>query len=136
MEEPRHRPFGVTVLAILAGIIFVINAFITLLFLGALPAAIFGDTGFFGAALVGAIAWGILTAFWAWVTAGLWNLRPQALLFVVILSLFNIVLILLSILGGSTWQTMWPSLLFNVVILLYSLLPGVRSAFEQPTPQP
>ena len=136
MEAPRHRPFGVTVLAILAGIIFVVNAFVTLLFLGAIPATIIGGTGFFGEALLGAIIWGLLAAIWAWVAAGLWNLRPGAWLFVVILSLFNLIVILMSILGGSAWQAMWPSLLFNVAILIYSQLPGVRGAFEQTRPQP
>jgi hypothetical protein len=92
MQAQRHRPFGVTVLAILAGVAFIVNAFVTLLFLGAIPAALFGGTGFFGAALFGAFLWGLLAVIWAWVATGLWKLDPQAWMFVIFVSLLNIIL--------------------------------------------
>lgn len=132
MEVPRHRPFGVTVLAVLAGIAFVVNAFVTLLFLGALPVALFGGTGFFGQALVGAFFWGLLAFIWGWVTIGLWNMDPQAWLFVVIVTMLNLILAGISVLGATTWQAVLPSLLLNAVILIYSLSPGVKQAFGVP----
>lgn len=135
MQAQRHRPFGVTVLAILAGIAFIVNAFVTLLFLGAIPAALFGGTGFFGEALLGAILWGLLAAIWAWVATGLWNLDPQAWMFVVILSILNLILAVVSVIGASTWQAVLPAIVVNVVVLVYSLLPNVKSAFGQVGPQ-
>ena len=136
MQAERHRPFGVTVLAILAGIAFVVNAFVTLIFLGAIPAAIFGGTGFFGQALLGALLWGLTAAIWAWVAAGLWNLDPQAWTFVVVLSLLNIILAVVSVLGASTWQAVLPSLLLNALVLIYASTSGVKGAFGQTRPQP
>jgi hypothetical protein len=132
MQAQRHRPLGITILAVLAGIAFIYNAFITLVFLGALPVALFGKTGFFGQALLGAILWGILALIWGWVAVGLWNLNPQAWLFVVILTILNLILAGISVLGSTTLQEVLPAVVVNVVILVYSLSPGVKEAFGHP----
>lgn len=135
MQAQSHRPLGITILAVLAGVAFIFNAFVTLLFLGAIPAALFGGTGFFGQALLGAILWGILALIWGWVAVGLWNLNPQAWSFVVILSILNLILAGISVLGASTWQAMLPMIVLNAVILIYSLSPGVKEAFGHPESQ-
>ena len=135
MQAQRHRPVGVTVLSILAGVAFVVNAFIALLFLGAIPAALFGGTGFFGQALLGAVLWGLLALIWGWVTLGLWSLNPQAWLFVVILAILDLILALVSVLGATTWQAVLPTVLINAAILVYCLTPGVKEAFGHPGPQ-
>jgi hypothetical protein len=127
-----HRPVGVTILAVLAGIAFIFNAFVTLLFLGAIPASIFGQTGFFGQALLGAFLWGLLALIWAWVAYGLWHLDPQAWLFVVIITIFDLILAGISILGHSTWEAMLLPILINAIILIYALSPGVKEAFGHP----
>lgn len=75
MQAQRHRPVGITILSVLAGVAFIVNAFVTLLFLGALPVALFGGTGFFGEALLGAILWGILALIWGWVAR--WPMDPE-----------------------------------------------------------
>jgi|SwirhisoilCB1_FD_contig_31_18514985_length_1048_multi_5_in_0_out_0_1 hypothetical protein len=136
MEAQRHRPFGITILAILASVAFIVEAFITLLFLGAIPAALFGGTGFFGDALLGAILWGILALIWGWVAIGLWTLNPGAWLFVVALSILNIIFAFISILGATTFGAVLPTIIINAAILIYSLSPGVKDAFgipQQPT---
>ena len=132
MEAQRHRPFGVTVLAILASIAFIVEAFITLLFLGAIPAALFGGTGFFGQALLGAILWGILALIWGWVAIGLWTLNPGAWLFVVALTVLNIIFAFISLLGATSFAAVLPAIIINGAILIYSLSPGVKEAFEIP----
>jgi hypothetical protein len=131
-QAPRHRPVGVTVLAILAWIAVVFNGIITLLFFGAIPVALFGRTGFFGQALLGAILWGLLTLIWIWVATGLWNLNPQAWLFVVVIAVFDLILAFVSLLGATSFGTVWPSILVNAVILIYALSPGVKEAFGPP----
>lgn len=132
MQAQRHRPLGVTILAVLAGIAFVFNAFFALIFLGALPVSLFGGLGFFGQALLGAILWGAMALIWGWVAAGLWNLNPQAWTFVVVLTILNLVLDLVSVLGATTWSAVLPSVVLNAVILIYSLSPGVKEAFGHP----
>lgn len=132
MQAERHRPLGITILAVLAGVAFLVNAFVTLLFLGAAPVALLGGTGFFGEALLGAVLWGIMALIWGWVAAGLWMLNPQAWLFVVILSILNLILAFVSTLGATTWEVVLPSVVINAAILIYSLTPGVKDAFGYP----
>ena len=129
MQAQRHRPLGITVLAVLAGVAFLVNAFVTLLFLGAAPIALLGGTGFFGEALLGAVLWGIMALIWGWVAAGLWTLNPQAWLFVVVLSILNLILAFVSTLGATTWEIVLPSVIVNAAILIYGLTPGVKEAF-------
>jgi hypothetical protein len=132
MQAQRHRPLGITILAVLAGVAFVLDALVTLVFLGALPVAIFGRTGFFGQALLGAILWGVLALIWGWLAISLWNLNPQAWLFVVMLTILNIILAGISMLGSTTLGEVLPSIIVNVAILVYSLSPGVKEAFGVP----
>jgi len=120
---------GVTILAILAGIAFIINAAITLVFLGALPIALFGRTGFFGEALLGALLWGILALIWAWVALGLWKLERKAWSYIVVVSIINLILAGISVLGSTSWQEVLLSVIANVAILVYSLSPEVKAAF-------
>jgi hypothetical protein len=134
MQAQRHRPVGVTILAVLAGVAFIVNAFVTLLFLGAIPVALFGRTGFFGEALLGAMLWGILALVWGWVAIGLWNLSLQAWLFVVVLTILNLILASVSLLGATTLEAVLPSIVINAAILIYSLTPGVKEAFGYPGP--
>jgi hypothetical protein len=125
-----HRPIGITILAILAGIATVIAAIHTLQFLHLFPFFL-GQMAFFGFDLWGALMWGLLTFVYAWVVYMLWTVNPQGWLFLVALSVLNLVLDGLSIIGQSTFSAMWPSILFNAIILIYCLTPGIRRAFGQ-----
>lgn len=126
----RSRPFGVTLLAILVGIAAVVAGIHTLQMLHLWPISM-GTVRFFTFDLIGAILWGVMFLIWLWVVRGLWNLDPSAWLFVVVLSSLNLILDALSILGGSTFAAMWPSLLINGLVLIYGLLPGTKAAFGQ-----
>jgi hypothetical protein len=84
---------------------------------------------FFTFDLIGAILWGILAAIYIWLIRRLWNVDPQAWLFLVILSALNLGLAVFSILGQSSIQGMLPSILLNGAILICCLLPGTRDAF-------
>jgi hypothetical protein len=129
----RSRPIGVTIIAILAGIAAVIAIIHTLQLLHLFPIQNplpIGPTRFFTFDLLGAILWAILAAIWIWAARGLWNLDPQAWLFVLILAGLNIVLGIVSVLGGSTWNQVALSLVINAVIFIYGLTPGVKQAFQ------
>lgn len=132
MQAQRHRPLGVSILAVLTGLAFLANGFIALLFVGALPFALLGGVGFFGQALVGAFFWGLLALIWGWVTVGLWNLDPQAWVFVVALAVLNLILAVISVLGASTWQAVMPGIIVSGIVLVYALTPGVKEAFGVP----
>jgi hypothetical protein len=130
----RSRPFGITLLAILALVAALIAGIYTLQLLHLWPVGgWFGDTRFFTFDLWGAILWGIMFLIYLWVFQMLWTVNPQGWLFVVIIAVFNLIMAVLSILGESSWEAMWPALLINGIILIYCLMPGVKQAFGLPT---
>jgi hypothetical protein len=124
----RARPFGVTVLAILAGIAGVVAAYHTLQYLHILPFWL-GSVAFYGFDLGGALLWLILTVIYAWVVSMLWTMNPAGWLYVVIISIVNLVMALISILGSSSVQALLPAIIINAIVLIYCLLPGTRQAF-------
>lgn len=127
----KKRPFGVTLLALLAGLGAIIAIIHTLQMLHFFPiGGPFGVFKFFTFDLFGALMWGILAAIYIWVMRMLWNLDQQGWLFVVVLATLNLVLAVVSIFGASSWQAMMPSILVNGLILIYGMLPGTKAAFE------
>lgn len=131
----KRRPFGVTVLAILALIAAVIAGWHTLQMLHLLPVNVetaLGTVKFFTFDIFGAILWGVMVLIYVWVFRMLWNVDPQGWLFVTVVSVLNLITAVMSIIGSSSWQAMLPSLLINGLILIYCLLPGTKDAFNAP----
>ena len=131
----KSRPFGVTVLAILAIIGAIVAVYHTLQLLGIFPFTISGPFGnesfeFYGVNWLGAIMWAIMVLIWIWVARMLWNLDPRGWVFVAALSALNLILAVLAIVGSSTWQSQAPAIVINGLILIYALLPGTKEAFE------
>jgi hypothetical protein len=131
----KKRPFGVTILALLAVVGAVVAVYYTLQLLGIFPFTITGPFGnaefqFYGVNWLGAIMWGLMVLIWIWVARMLWNLDPQGWVFIAALSALNLVLAVLSIFGDSTWQSQLPALVVNGLILIYALLPGTKDAFN------
>lgn len=124
----RDRPIGVTVLAILAGVAALLSIIYSLQFLGL---ALFNPlVDFFGSAGLGAAMWAIMALIWLWLVRMLWEVNPQGWSFLVIITIFNLILAVVSIIGGTDWELLLPSLILNGVVLVYCLLPGTREAFE------
>ena len=133
-QEKKHRPFGVTLLAIFAYAAGVVAIFHALQMLHLFPIrGPFGQGAFFGFSLWGAIMWSILALIYFWVGKMLWNLSEQGWLFVVILAILNLIMALVSVLGGTPFEAVLPAVLVNAIVLIYALLPGVKNAF---TPAP
>ena len=126
----KERPVGVTILAILAGIAAVLAAVHAIQFLGIFPFVV-GPSGYkvhyfsFWYALM----YGLLFWVYIWLTMALWRVEPGAWIFLVIVTMFYLILDFLSLLGATTWQDVSISILLNAIILLYCMLPGVRTAF-------
>ena len=128
--QARERPVGVTILAILAGIAAVFAAIHCLQFLHILPFVV-GPTGYtvhyfsFWYALM----YGLLVWVYIWLTMALWRVEPGAWMFLVIVTMFYLILDLFMLIGATTWQDVSASIIINGIILLYCMLPGVRRAF-------
>jgi len=129
----KKRPFGVTLLALLAGAATIVALVHTLQMLHLFPiSGPFGEAHFFTFDLLGALLWGVMGIVYLWVFRMLWNLDPQGWMFIAVIAVLNLILAFLSLIGASTWQAMLPALLVNGLILIYALLPGTKSAFEIP----
>lgn len=128
---PKHRPFGATLLAILAGLAAFMAGIHLLQSLGILPYFI-GEYSVRGFNLWNAMMWGLMLWIWIWLVQMLWRVDPQAWLFLAVITVFNLVLDFVLLLGSSTqWSDVSISFLINAVILIYIMLPGVRQAFGQ-----
>ena len=121
-----------TILAILAGIAAVIAAIHALQFLGIFP-FFFSPSGidvhvryvnFWYSLMYGLLVW-----VYIWLTMALWRVEPGAWMFLVIVTMFYLILDLFSLIGVTTWADVGVSIIVNGLILLYCMLPGVKSAF-------
>jgi len=126
----RHRPIMVTILAIGAGVLAVLSAFHLLQSLGILPFVI-GRLEIRAFSLFHAIMWGALVWVWGWVVQMLWRVDPQAWIFLMVVSMFNLVLDFVLLLGDAGWSDVSISFLVNAVVLMYCLLPSTRRAFDR-----
>jgi hypothetical protein len=130
LSQVRHRPFGVTILAILAGIAAILAAIHALQFLGLIPFVI-GSSGykFHAFSFWYSLMYGLLFWVYIWLTSALWRVDPGAWTFLVIVTLFYLILDFFSLFGATTWNDVAVSVIVNGVILLYCMLPGVKDAF-------
>jgi hypothetical protein len=126
----RSRPFGITVLAALAGLGTLFAAFNTLQYLHILPVLV-GGYAFFNFDLAAALLWGVTTIAYAWITSMLWNVDQAGWLLLVLLSGLNLILDLFSTMGGTALSVLLPGIVVNAVILLYCLWPRTREAFAR-----
>jgi hypothetical protein len=122
------RPIGVTILAILAGVLAVIAGVRTLQFLGLLP-FFFGPIPFRSFSLFAAIMWGLMVWVYVWLVKMLWDVRPEAWMFLAVISVFNMILEFVTLVGGAVWQDVALTFLVNGLILIYVMLPGTKKAF-------
>jgi hypothetical protein len=123
------RPFTVTVLAVLAGIAAVLAFLHFLQALGILP-YVFGPVSVRNFNLWYVIMWGLMIWVWVWLVRMLWQVDPSAWMFLLIISVFNLMLDFFAMLGAQTsFPDVAVSFILNAIILIYVLLPGTKEAF-------
>lgn len=127
----KTRPFGITLLAIFALLAALAAAWHTLQMLHIAPVSV-DDVRYFTFDIWGAILWGIMFLIYLWVFRMLWNLDPQGWLYVVVLSVLNLILALVSWMGELSLLDVLPSVLFNAIVLIYANTSGVKAAFNMP----
>jgi hypothetical protein len=133
------RPTGVTIIAVLAfiGGIFAIVAGLGLTVLGgilggALAASGEASGGLFGGLMavfgIGTLGLGVAELIVGW---GLWGLKPWAWMVSVIVFIVNIVLTVLTALGGNNLISLNTiiGIAIPAVILYYLMTPPVKAAF-------
>ena len=109
---PQSRPFGVTLLALLAWLQAIIAAFHTLQYLHILPFSL-GPMTFFGFDLLGAALWGVTAAIYVWAGLLLWRLDERGWMFAVLLAGWVLILDIFELFGPTSWQSVLPSLIVS-----------------------
>ena len=123
------RPFPVTLLAILAGIAAVLAAIHALQGLGIFPNVI-GPVKLHAFSFWNFLMWALMVWVWVWLVRMLWRVDPQAWMFLAVITVFNLILDFLAMMGSSTsFSDVSLSFLINAIILIYCMLPGTKRAF-------
>ena len=125
----KSRPFGVTVLAILAGIVAVLAGVHAIQALGIFPYMI-GPFSVHAFSFWSFLMWALLVWVYVWLVKMLWNVDKQAWLFLAVITVFNLILDFTVMLGQGDWSDVSIHFLLNAIILIYVMLPGVKRSFE------
>ena len=123
----EDRPIGVTILAILAGLLFVLNLIAALRFLGFFP--FLGPLDIRTFNLWYALLYGLVAYIWLWVAKMLWEVDPQGWMFLVFVSVLTLSFDFITLITGGSWYDVNISLILSALILIYLMLPGTREAF-------
>jgi ABC-type transporter Mla maintaining outer membrane lipid asymmetry permease subunit MlaE len=126
----KQRPMAVTILAIVALIAGVIVLLEALLFFGV---ALFGllRLDFFGVAWLGGILSLIVALIWLSTARQLFVLDPRGWTFVIVISILTLIINVIGLLGGNSFNSIWWSFIAPVLALVLGFLPGTRAAFGQ-----
>jgi hypothetical protein len=125
-----HRPIGVTILALAAGVAGLFEIWRALVFAGVASFTFIGKPVTFAEAQWGSAFWAVILALiWFWVAAGFWNVRAYAWSFGNFISLFTIIFGFFALLGGSTMEAESVGWLLAIGIFFYLNYPGVRDQF-------
>ena len=125
----KKRPFGVTVLAVLAGLAAVLAGVHALQSLGILPYFI-GKFSVHAFSFWSFLMWALMVWVWVWLVQMLWRVDKQAWLFLAVITVFNLILDFTVMLGAGSWSDVSLSFIVNALILIYVMLPGVKRAFD------
>jgi hypothetical protein len=125
----KSRPFGVTVLAILAGLAAVLAGVHALQSLGIIPFMI-GPFSVHAFSFWSFLMWGLMVWVYVWLVQMLWRVDKQAWLFLAVITVFNLILDSMVMLGQGEWSDVSVSFILNAIILIYVMLPGVKKAFD------
>jgi hypothetical protein len=125
-----HRPIGVTLLALGAGLAGLFEIWRALVFMGVVSFNFVGNEVAFQTAQWGQVIWAlIIAAIWFWVAVGFWNVRAYAWSFGNFIAIFTVIFGFFALLGGSTMEAETVGWLLAIGIFFYLNYPGVRDEF-------
>jgi hypothetical protein len=124
------RPLGATILAVLAGVALLLAIVHLLQALGIVPYLI-GPVAVRDFSLWYVLLWGLMVWVWLWVIEALWTVRPEAWLFLLIVSGFNLLFDFITMAFSTTTTTdLSASFILNGIIFAYTLLPSTKRGFS------
>lgn len=126
------RPIGVTIIAVFVALAGLLAALVALQWLGLFPWMGPGpDVRTFN--LWYALMYGLLAYIYIWVFQMLWTLNESGWIFVAVITIFDLILGLITMVGGGFVPTVVTAkFVLGALILIYIMLPGTRRAFGRP----
>jgi hypothetical protein len=130
MNEPTTRPFGITVLAVLAFVALVLAIIHFLQALGILQYFV-GPVSFRDFSLWYALMWALMIWVWWWVGRAILMQDPSAWLFLMLVSGFNLLFVFITVIFTPTATTdLSVTFLLNLAIFAYALMPSTKRQFR------
>lgn len=123
------RPIGVTIIAVVVALAGLLAAVVALQWLGLFPWLGDGpNVRQFN--LWYALLYGLLAYIYIWVFQMLWTLNESGWIFVAVITIFDLILGLITMIGGGFVPTVVTAkFVLDALILIYIMLPGTRRAF-------
>ncbi len=130
-KERTWAVYVLFILAIVAGILALIDA---ARYMGWLPIATLGEMSFAlpSASWLGALMSALVGVIWFVVAKWIWDLNESGRLFVLVIAVVNLIVLVLAILGQTTFSAVALQMLVNIVALVLALLPSTEAAFRGP----
>ncbi len=134
----RERTLAVALLALLAVVAGILSLIDAARYMGWLSIGSIGGMKFFlpNAQWLAAIMAAIVGLIFFMVASWLWKLNPSGWLFVVVLTVLNLIFLFLAILGKTTISDVLLQLVINAVALILALWPSTKQAFTPLLPSP
>lgn len=130
----KHRPIGITILAVLSLVAAAVAIYYSLVYFGWGVQALFGKVGFFGQPVLGGLMWLLMAVIYFVVFRWLWTVDPRGWMFVTIIAVLNLIMAVMSWIGASDLNAVAPAILINGIILIYAIYPGTKAAFGMQNP--
>lgn len=129
MKERTWAVYVLFVLAIIAGILALVDA---ARYMGWLPIATLGDMKFTlpSAQWLGALLSALVGVIWFVVAKWIWDLNESGRLFILVIAVVNLIVLVLAILGQTTFTAVALQIIVNVLALVLALLPSTEEAFR------
>ena len=129
MKERTWAIYILFILAIIAGLLAFVDA---ARYMGWLPIATLGELKFTlpSAQWLGALLEAMVGVIWFVVAKWIWDLNESGRLFVLVIAVVNLIILLLAILGQTTFSAVALGVIVNVLALILALLPSTEEAFR------
>ena len=129
MKERTWAIYILFILAIIAGLLAFVDA---ARYMGWLPIATLGELKFTlpSAQWLGALLSAMVGVIWFVVAKWIWDLNESGRLFVLVIAVVNLIILLLAILGQTTFSAVAIGVIVNVLALILALLPSSEEAFR------
>jgi FlaA1/EpsC-like NDP-sugar epimerase len=100
--------------------------------MGWLPIATLGEMKFTlpSAQWLGALLSALVGVIWFVVAKWIWDLNESGRLFILVIAVVNLIVLVLAILGATSFSAVALQVIVNVLALVLALLPSTEAAFR------